>query len=126
MADRRRAHRAAAAGLSAVALLLGAACGGTDSPAARDGTFTVEEALSADADGPIRVRGTLLADAQGVRLCSALAESHPPQCGQPSLRVRGLDLVGISNMEQAKGVGWTKREVTLVGEVEGEVITIES
>lgn len=120
MADRRRAHRAAAASLTAVALLAG--CGGDDSPASPEGVLTVEEALAAG--GPVRVRGTLIADAQGVRLCSAILESHPPQCGQPSLGVRGLDLVGVSNMEQSKGVGWTSREVTLSGAVEDGVLTV--
>jgi hypothetical protein len=124
VAHRRRAHRAAAAGLTAAALLVAAACGGAESPASPDGTFTVEEALRADVEGPIRVRGTVIAAGQDVRLCSAILESHPPQCGQPSLRVRGLDLVGVSNMEQAKGVGWTSREVTLVGEVENGVLTV--
>jgi hypothetical protein len=84
----------------------------------------VDEALRADSDGPIRVRGTLIAAATDVRLCSAILESHPPQCGRPWLLVRGLDLVGVSNMEQAKGVGWTRREVTLVGEVEDGVLTV--
>jgi hypothetical protein len=32
--------------------------------------------------------------------------------------------VGVSNMEQAKGTGWTRREVTLVGEVEDGVLTV--
>ena len=122
MADRRRAHRAAAAGLTAAAALLLAACGGSDAPAS-DRVLTVEEALEAEGAGPFRVRGTLIAT-EDVRLCSAVLESHPPQFGQPSLVVRGLDLVGVSNMEQAKGVGWTRREVTLVGEVEDGVLTV--
>jgi hypothetical protein len=105
-------------------LLVVAGCGGAESSASPDGTFSVEEALDADTDGPIRVRGTLIADAREVRLCSAILESHPPQCGRPSLRVRGLDVVGLSNMEQAKGVGWTRREVTLVGEVDDGVLTV--
>jgi hypothetical protein len=108
-------------------LVLAAGCGGADDkdPAAGPGeTLTVAQALESGADGPLRVRGTLISDARDVRLCSAILESHPPQCGQPSLRVRGLDLVGVSNMEQAKGVGWTSREVTLVGEVEDRVLTV--
>ena len=109
--------------MTAAAALLLAACGGSDAPASPDGVLTVEEALDAEGDGPFRVRGTLIATGD-VRLCSAVLESHPPQCGQPSLVVRGLDLVGVSNMEQAKGVGWTRREVTLVGEVEDGVLTV--
>jgi hypothetical protein len=124
VADRRRTHRAAAAALTAAALLLAAGCGGDEPPVSADGTFTVEEALREQPTGPIRVRGTLFAVASDVRLCAAILESHPPQCGQPSLRVRGLDLVGVSNMEQAKGVGWTSREVTLVGTVDDGVLTV--
>jgi hypothetical protein len=124
VADRRRPHRAAAAVLIGAALLAAAACGGDESPADSDEPFTVAEALRTEADGPIRVRGTLIADAREVRLCSAILESHPPQCGQPSLRVRGLDLVGVSNMEQARGVRWTNREATLTGEVEDGVLTV--
>ena len=80
--------------------------------------------MSGERDGRVRVRGTLIAGAREVRLCSAILESHPPQCGEPSLRVRGLDLVGVSNMEQAKGVGWTRRDVTLAGELEDGVLTV--
>ena len=97
-------------------------CGGGESAASPDDVLTVGEAVNAD--GAVRVRGTLIADAGGVRLCSAILESHPPQCGQPSLRVQGLDLVGVSNMEQAKGVGWTSREVTLAGEVDDGVLSV--
>ena len=86
--------------------------------------LTVEEALRADGDGRVRVSGVLFAHATGVRLCSAILESHPPQCGQPSVVVRGLNLVGVSNMEQAKGVRWTNRSATLVGEVDGGVLTV--
>ncbi len=124
MADRRRAHRAAAAGLTALALLLAAACGGGEPAASPDRVLTVEEAVRAEGEGPVRVRGTLIADTQAVRLCSAILESYPPQCGRPSLVVRGLDVVGVSNMEQAKGVGWTSREVTLAGTVESGVLEV--
>jgi hypothetical protein len=122
MAHRRGPQRAAAAVLTVAALLAG--CGGGESPASPDEILTVQEALESERDGPLRVRGTLIADARGARLCSAILESHPPQCGEPSLGVRGLDLVGVSNMEQAKGVGWTAREVTLAGEVEDGVLTV--
>ena len=87
-------------------------------------TLSVEQAFKSNATGRVRVRGILFADARDVRLCSAILESHPPQCGRPSLVVRGLDLVGVSNMEQAKGVRWTSREATLVGEVDDGVLTV--
>ena len=108
------------AALAAAAIAAG--CGGSDAPASGDTTLTVEEALRAEGD--VRVRGTLIADVNDVRLCSAILESHPPQCGQPSLRVRGLDLVGVSNMEQAKGTTWSPREVTLRGQVADGTLTV--
>ena len=124
MANRRRAHRAAAARLTVVAALL-SGCGGEESPALADRTLSVKEALRANGDGPVRVRGTLIVDrANEVRLCRTILESHPPQCVGPSLVVRGLDLVGVSNMEQAKGGGWTSRVATLVGEVDDGVLTV--
>jgi hypothetical protein len=123
MAHRRRSHQAIATGLTVVALLL-PGCGGGESPGSADRVLTVEEALEAEGDGIVRVRGTLMADAHEVRLCTAIPGSHPPQCGQPSLAVRGLHLVGISNMEQAKGVRWRRREVTLVGEVDDGALTV--
>jgi hypothetical protein len=108
--------------VGAAAALALAGCGGSETASSPEAPLTVQEAL--DTEGPVRVRGTLIAHARGVRLCSAILESHPPQCGQPSLSVRGLDLVGVSNMEQAKGVGWTSREVTLQGAVEDGVLTV--
>lgn len=123
MANRRRAHRAAAAVLTFGALLL-TGCGRDEEPASADRPLTVAEALRSDADGPVRVHGILIADGVAVRLCSAILESYPPQCGRPWLVVRGLDVVGDSNMEQAKGVAWTSREATLVGEVDEGILTV--
>lgn len=124
MADRRRAHRAAAAGLTAACLLVAGGCGGGESTASPDRVLTVEEALRVDADGPIRVRGTLIAGIEGVRLCSAILESYPPQCGQPALRVRGLDVLGFANMEEDRGISWSRREVTLVGTVDDGTLSV--
>ena len=89
-----------------------------------DRTLSVKEALRAKGGGPVRVRGILIADGNEVRLCSAILESYPPQCGRPWLVVRGLDVVGDSNMEQAKGVAWTSREATLVGRVDEGILTV--
>ncbi|MDQ3822467.1 MAG: hypothetical protein M3321_04410, partial [Actinomycetota bacterium] len=91
-----------------------------------DRPLTVEEAVRTEADGPVRVRGTLVADENHVRLCSTLRESYPPRCGEPSLRVRGLDVVGVSNMEQAKGLGWSHAEVVLAGELADGVLTVRT
>lgn len=88
------------------------------------GGLTVREALETDADGPLMVRGTLIAEGDDVRLCYAVAESYPPQCGRPWLRVEGLDLATVDGLQEAENVRWTEREVSLLGDVEGDVLRV--
>jgi hypothetical protein len=77
-----------------LALVL-AACGGEDGSA--DGAAVlIDEALAGDSDEPLLVTGNLLAQGGDIRLCSALAESFPPQCGGASLVVDGLELEGAN------------------------------
>jgi hypothetical protein len=83
---------------------------------------TVEEALRAG--GRQTVRGTLLARDGETRLCSAILESFPPQCGQPSLLVVGLDPAAVDGTTTAEGVTWSEREVTLHGTVDGDVLRV--
>ncbi len=99
MAHPGRTHRGAAALLTALAL---AGCGG----------------------GPEERTGFLVDDGATVRLCDALAESYPPQCGGASLLVEGrLPRVEWS---EAQGVRWTAAQVGLRGEVEDGVLRVAS
>jgi hypothetical protein len=70
--------------------------------------ISVDEAVDA-ADGWRTVEGSIMRTAAGeVFLCSALAESHPPQCAGSSLRVEGLrDLAAFEHVEQALGIEWS-------------------
>lgn len=99
-----------------------------DAPAA-DGVLTiapgdavgpavdVRTAIDGDVD-PVRVAGSLVVDAGGrVLLCSALAESFPPQCGGDRLEVRGLDLETVADLQSANGVRWAD-SVELTGRVD--------
>ena len=72
------------------------------------------------------VQGHLLAK-QGdpLKLCSALMESFPPQCGQPHLVVEGLDLAGISDLQTEGNVTWSNAPVKLRGSVRDGVLTID-
>ena len=88
------------------------------------GGLTIEEALETDAEPPLAVRGSLVATAEETRLCSALAESYPPQCAGPSLRVEGLDLAEVEGLLAANGVRWTDGEVSLLGAVDDGVLTV--
>lgn len=58
---------------------------------------------------PLLVNGTLFVDPDGtVQLCDAIAESFPPQCGGTRLEVRGLDLAGVPDLQEANGVRWAE------------------
>jgi hypothetical protein len=114
-----------AALLAAVALT---ACGGDDDSAADGDTSTastvpvgpgisIEEALETDSDEPLLVNGNLLVVNGEPRLCSALAESFPPQCGGASLLITGLDLSGIDGLIVEGDVMWTDRPIQLAGVV---------
>lgn len=113
-----------------VALLLSvlalAACGGggdgdtrADSTAAPSagapipgGGLSVQEALDSELDGPLMVRGYLIERDGELRLCEAILESSPPQCGEPSLRVEG------------SAPPPSEERVSLLGEVDDGTITI--
>ena len=80
--------------------------------------ISVQEAFEhGPTDDIVAVSGALFVDAEGtVRLCDAIAESFPPQCGGPSLLVEGLNLAGLE-LDEANGVRWAE-SVTLLGSVE--------
>jgi hypothetical protein len=123
----------------AVALLaiLLAACGGSgDSPSPSAGGLgdpvlviadggisepgmSVAEALGHRAtDDLVTVSGALFVDPDGtVRLCDAIAESFPPQCGGERIVVQGLDLDAIGDLQTEGDVSWAEG-VTLFGSVE--------
>lgn len=54
--------------------------------------------------------------AQGeTRICDAILESYPPQCGGQTYKVTGLDVSGVDGLQEAQGVTWTEEPVTLRG-----------
>ena len=119
-------------------LIAGAGCGGGEDGGADvetrgnaasavpapGGGLTVREARASTLHEPLLVRGSLVARGDEVRLCSALAESYPPQCGEPSLVVRGLDLDGVPRLQRSDDgrVRWAER-ASVLGHVEGGVLT---
>ena len=77
----------------------------------------VGQALSSG-DGPVRVTGALFIGADGrMLLCSAIAESFPPQCGGDRLEVVGLDTATVPDLQDANGVRWAD-SVELSGTVD--------
>jgi hypothetical protein len=121
--------------LTAAALLAG--CGGNHdsdegspsgpsqvSGVAAGAGVSIEEALASDSDEQILVNGNLQAEGGEVRFCSALAESFPPQCGGPSLRVEGIKLEEVDGLVTEGEVSWTDRPIQLLGTVEDGVLTV--
>ena len=93
---------------------------------------TVPEALSSRLDSPLLVNGYLLVrggehdNPEQVRLCEALAESFPPQCGGSFLLVEGLGLKSIDGLVSEGPISWTEQPIQLLGVVDGEVLTVGS
>ena len=94
--------------------------------------LTVEQALAAEPGQTINVQGFVVATAEQTVLCSALAESYPPQAGGASLTVEGLDLgtlVGLSTTAGQEGVAevtWSDYWVTLTGVIKDDVLTVQA
>lgn len=123
----------------ALSALLLTACGGTgDGRSASAGGDPTGDPVLVIADGPITDPGMSVADALGhratddlvtvsgalfvdgdgtVRLCDAIAESFPPQCGGERIVVRGLDLDAVAGLQTEGDVSWAEG-VTLFGSVE--------
>jgi hypothetical protein len=107
-----------------VALVLAVAgCGGSDGPLNPD--------QARDASGEVTVEGALIAiEGEPVRLCSAILESYPPQCGEPSIEIRGLDLDsldGLSSTCQGEDVipaRWSDRPIQVTGTIEDGVLVV--
>jgi hypothetical protein len=102
-----------------------AACGsGLDSAGPGNAAITVKQALTAKPSEPVRVRGALIVSGGTARLCYAILESYPPQCGGPSLVVGGLELDTVGELTSASGVTWSDREVKLRGTVNDGTLTV--
>lgn len=121
--------------LTALALALGLAACGSGEPTSppdtgADAVLSIEDALASAGQGPVTVEGYVIApDGGDVRLCSGILESYPPQCGEPSLLVEGLELstvaglVHTSDPELAQ-VSWTETYVSVHGELADGVLTV--
>jgi hypothetical protein len=107
-----------------------AACGGANGeeqpPASAgapipSGGLSVGEAIASDLDGPLMVRGYVIARGGEFRLCEAILESFPPQCGEPSLRIEGPPRNELQRLMDAE------RQVSLLGDVaDGEIRVSET
>ncbi|MDX2466230.1 MAG: hypothetical protein QNL12_02860 [Acidimicrobiia bacterium] len=70
-----------------------------------------------DASGPAMVSGFLVKTDGAIRLCEALAESFPPQCGGASITLSSLDQIDPDELQNEGSVTWTDFEVLVSGEL---------
>lgn len=100
-----------------------AACGDDDTPAGSDvttpdtsvaGPITVEQLVERSADTPIAVEGFVLVTDGVARLCAVILESYPPQCGEPSVELVGLDVEALGGVTTDQGVSWKEGVVLTV------------
>jgi hypothetical protein len=96
------------------------------------GGLSIEDALASTLAGPLMVKGYLVApEGEESRLCSALLESNPPQCGEPSLAIEGLDHASVEGLARTDDpavarVTWSNSEISLLGEVHDATLTVSS
>lgn len=108
-----------------LAALTLAGCGGDDEPAGGSdpAEISVEEAV--DHEGPAVVTGSLLANGDDVKLCAALAESFPPQCGGGSISVVGFDFDGLEGLTTEGDVTWSDLPISVEGVLADGTLTVE-
>ena len=92
--------------------------GGDDTPIAN-----LSIADAATASGQVMVTGFLVDVAGESRLCEALAESFPPQCGGASITLTSLEQIDPDELKTEGDVTWTDFVVTVFGEmVDGTLV----
>ena len=88
---------------------------------AGSGLSVAEASALPEGGDPVAVRAYVIVAADGsARLCDALAESSPPQCGGASLTLTGLPDGFLTGLRSAQGVHWTDAPLQLVGRVHGD------
>jgi hypothetical protein len=100
-------------------------CGGKDEPAGGGGPVEILVEDAGDHEGPAIVTGSLLANGDDVRLCAALAESFPPQCGGGSIVVVGLDLDKLDGLTTEGDVTWSDLPISVEGVLADGTLTVD-
>jgi hypothetical protein len=91
---------------------------GDDEPAT---IVTIADA--AERAGPVELSGFVVERDGVARLCEALLESFPPQCGEPSVTIANVYELG-ADLATEQDVRWTDLAVRLTGTVADGVVTI--
>jgi hypothetical protein len=81
------------------------------------GGLTVAEALATNASGILAVQGFYVDDSSGPRLCEALAESFPPQCGGANVGLGDLSGIDLGELQSNGDVTWSDDVFVVIGEL---------
>lgn len=79
--------------------------------------LSVADAIASDTGGVMAITGFIVENDTGARICDALAESFPPQCGGASLSISSLEAVDPEDLRTEQGVTWTDQPVTVLGDI---------
>jgi hypothetical protein len=95
------------------AILLVGACGDDDTDSVPDAgaarPITVEQLVERSADTAVPVVGFLHLTAGSARLCAAILESYPPQCGEPSVELTGIVPEDVPDLQSEGDVQWREQ-----------------
>ncbi len=89
------------------------------------GGITIAEALAEASGGTVALSAFVFIDDGGARVCDAVAESFPPQCGGESLELSTIETVDPDDLEEAQGIRWTNDRITLFGEIVDGIFVID-
>jgi hypothetical protein len=91
-----------------------------------DGGIDIPDALAYEGTEVVAVRGYFVADESTARLCEALAESYPPQCGGVSVVVNNPEVLSDVALVEEGGTQWSEDYVTVLGHIVAGELTIAS
>lgn len=109
-------------------VLVASACGSdsdTDTGDSSLAPMEISELLEADVPITTSVIGYVVISDTGARLCEALAESFPPQCGGSAVDIANPDVLTVA-FEEEQGVQWTDPRVQLDGTYDGSELTLDN
>jgi hypothetical protein len=118
-----RRHVCGVVGLSVA--LLGCGGGGGDGASSEALPLSVEGLLEAEPSGSVEAIGFVVIDSAGARLCFALAESFPPQCGGGSVGIVNPGDLDVA-FEESGSVQWTDSAIVVRGQYSQQTFTIET
>jgi len=76
-----------------------------------------------DSGSQTEFTGIILNNSNGSQLCGALAESFPPQCGEPIIELGDLRLDDVVALQSADATSWTDYVAGVGGDEEDGVLT---